>query len=432
MVKYLKRTRSLGKNLILIVTTFVLSSVNSVALAGSSNNVSTFRIPDGKVMQRTVYNQSEFAALDASKVNYQIIYGGDKLISLSPKLDYLSSQAISSAGGAWTYKKDGSIIGITGCIGLVFGLDDCSSISNLVTGEKVITAQKGNPIDPHELISDDHSNYWFFSDPKSDCSKAIELCKKYNIPLSKVFSDCQINEFDSQGTPLFIWKASEHIPGSMIISSYLKEAPRGKYVDLFHCNSIDLVNNNSLLISSRNTNSLFLVDISTSAITWKFGGRYWPGVSVLASGFGTKVGSETIAQHDARFLGDGVFSYYDDNSHTSDPAKGVVFRIEKIGNTNRAVMEHSFIDPTGFNSLCTGSNRKSDLGNTIVGWGCSLNAITLFDSAGKPIVSLDEIETPETTQYFSHTPLIFNGVDWGPGSNYNLSYRVLPVFSPQG
>lgn len=155
-----------------------------------------------------------------------------------------------------------------------------------------------------------------------------------------------------------------------------------------------------------------------------------PGISLGASSFNSKLSSQVIGQHDARSLGNDLFSYYDNNSHTTSASQGGVFRVYKSGNTQRAVMAQLFVNPTGRNSLCTGSNRKKDLDNTVVGWGCSLNAITLIDKSGKPIVSIDKIKTPETSGKFSYDPLIYNNVDRRPDFDYQLAYRVLPILNP--
>jgi hypothetical protein len=126
-------------------------------------------------------------------------------------------------------------------------------------------------------------------------------------------------------------------------------------------------------------------------------------------------------------LGDGTFSYFDDNSHTSQPARGVVFQVYSRGKSFGAKLLKQFVEPNKLNSLCTGSFRKSDLENYVAGWGCSLDAITLFDKDSNPIVSLSKIETPETQYLYPHSKTILNGVDWGPALDYALSYRVIPL-----
>jgi len=400
------------------------------ALASSDpfGSIDTFKLPGSNVLQRTIYNPTEFTALSKSKSNYQIIYQGN-LITFGPSLNYLSSEKIVSSGEAWTYQSDKSIIGMTNCKNFAFGLEECGSISNLVSGKVILTAKPANLFDAHELLVDKEGNYWFLSYPKSACSTVVILCSAYGVSQTKTFSDCQINEVNPQGDPLYIWKASDHIPSSMIVRSYLNEGPRGKFVDLFHCNSIDLVNSDSVLLSSRNTDATYLIDLATSKVKWKLGGHYWPGISLLASGFNRTVGYESVAQHDARYLGNDLFSYFDNASHTTNPARGVVFRVVKTAGSQKAVLVQNFPNQNGNSSLCTGSARKSDLNNFVVGWGCSLNAITLFDSSGSPIVAIDKIETPDTSYLFSHTPNILNGVDWGPDATYAMSYRVVPVLN---
>lgn len=90
----------------------------------------------------------------------------------------------------------------------------------MFTGTVILKAQPGNPIDPHELKIDDRGNYRYLSVPKSDCQRESPACTTFNIPKTKIFSDCQTNEVSATGTLLYSWKASEHIPTSMIISSY--------------------------------------------------------------------------------------------------------------------------------------------------------------------------------------------------------------------
>lgn len=397
-----------------------------MASSSNSKTIERFQLPESFVLEKTIYNSAEYANLNKSKAKYQIINSG-KLITFDSSLNYLSSQKIPQEGAAWAQDANGSIIGMTGCKNLAFGLDECKYITNLTTGAIILTAKDGNTFDPHELQIDKKGNFWFLSYPEIDCSVRTTLCTSFGVEKTRIFSDCQINATNSAGLPIFTWKASEHISPAMIVRSYAKEGPRKNYVDLFHCNSIDPVDSTSVLLSSRNTNSIYLINTSTSKIIWKLGGHSQKGVSLLTSGFKRKVGEETVAQHDARSLGNNLFSYYDNASHTTNPARGVLFKVLRTGKSQRAVMIKEFANPEQINSLCTGSMRNSDLGNVIIGWGCSLDAMTLFNSSGDPIVSLAKVKTPETAQLFSDTPNILNGVDWAPAFTFAMSYRVIPT-----
>jgi hypothetical protein len=421
--------KSFRKKLLwLSILTISLAWFANTSQASAPVSTSKVQIPGSFTLQKTIYDAKKFAILNSSNAHYDIMSNGT-LITFGPDLNYLSSSKTLQEGGGWNYQSDGTPIGITGCKSITFGLDECGAISNLTTGKILVRGQANNPIDTHEISLDSSGNYWFLSYPKTSC-ETFTACAKFGLPEKKIFSDCVVNQVSPDGTSLFNWKASEHILPSMIVRSYLNEAPRGKYVDIFHCNSIDVVDKNSILLSSRNTNALYLINTSTSNIIWKFGGRYWSGISLLPSGFGRDVGGESIAQHDARSLGNNMFSYFDNESHTNNAARGIIFKVTGSAKSMRATLVSKFDNPNGNNSLCTGSFRPTDFGNFVVGWGCSFNAITIFDGTGSPIVSLDKLETPNTKQLFSHTPLILNGVDWGPRFTYALSYRVIPVLKP--
>lgn len=383
----------------------------------------TFTLPEGRIVQRTVHNAQAFESLKNESARFQIIRNG-KLITFGSRLELLSAVDVTNAN-VWSIAKDGIPLGVTDCTGLAFGLDECKSITNLVTGLPVLVLPDGEHIDPHELLNDTEGNFWYLSYPKTKCETSSEVCEKFNIPKGKIFADCQVNQVSPSGKTLFTWKASAHIPPEMIVKSYIPEGPRLNYLDLFHCNSIDLVDTENFLISARNNDAIYQVNKTTSKISWKLGGHYWPNISVRAVGFDRRVGKETIAQHDARYLGAGLYSYFDNASHTDKPARGVVFSVTQKGNVKVARMQNEFVNPYGNRSLCTGSFTKISQKTYVVGWGCSFNGITLFNAKGFPVVTLNFVATELTKDLFSDAPWILNGEDWGPRTNRALSYRVI-------
>jgi hypothetical protein len=409
-------------NLLIVVSLLPLAAM-SAASANNSLDSDSFAFPEGRVVQRTIHNYQEFESLKNRSSRYQIIRNSN-LMTFGSRLELLSSENITNAA-VWTIANDGIPVGITNCTGLAFGIDECKSITNLVTGIPFFTVARDEHIDPHELLVDPEGNFWYLSYPKITCQDSNEVCQKFKVSKEKVFADCQVNQVNASGRTIFSWNASAHIPPENIINSYIPEGPRQKYMDLFHCNSIDLVDSDNFLISVRNNNAIYQVNKKTSSITWKLGGRYWPNVSLRGVGFDRQVGKETIAQHDARYLGNGLYSYFDNASHTDKPARGVVFSVTQKGNKWIARMQTDFVNPYGNNSLCTGSFTKVSQETYVIGWGCSLNGITIFNSKGNPIVSLNFIKTDETRNLFSDQPWILNGDDWGPRTNRAFSYRVL-------
>jgi hypothetical protein len=416
-------SKAIFNAILLIVASIIPLSSMTVTYANDSLELDRFTFPEGRVVQRIIHNSQEFDSLKASSTRYQIIRNGN-LLTFGSRLELLTSESLTNAA-VWTIANDGNPIGITNCTNLAFGIDECRSITNLVTGLLIFVVAKDDHIDPHELLVDAEGNYWYLSYPKTPCEDSSEICQKFNISKEKVFTDCQVNQVSRSGEKMFSWNASEHIPPEMVIKSYFAEGPRQKYMDLFHCNSIDLIDSDNFLISVRNNNAIYQVNKQTSSITWKLGGRYWPNVSLRTVGFDRQVGKETIAQHDARYLGNGLYGYFDNASHTDKPSRGIVFSVTQKGTQRTARMQSDYVNPYGNNSLCTGSFTKVSQETYVIGWGCSLNGITVFNSKGAPVVSLNFIKTEETKGLFSDQPWILNGQDWGPRTNRAFSYRVI-------
>jgi hypothetical protein len=412
---------SFKNNLLVWVSLILLASI-SIAKADFLEP-HNFALPEGRIVQRTIHNVQEFELLNTDPVRYQILRNG-KLITFGARLELLSSSDVTNSI-VWNYTKEGYPIGVTDCIGLAFGLDDCKSITNLATGLPIFLVPNGEHLDSHELLIDTQGNFWYLSYPKTKCETSNDICQKFNIPKGKYFVDCQVNQISPAGRKIFSWNASAHIPPTMIVKSYIPEGPRQNYMDLFHCNSIDLVDSDNFLISARNNDAIYQINKATSNITWKLGGHYWPDVSLRGIGFDRRVGKEMIAQHDARYLGHGLYSYFDNASHTNKPARGVVFSVTQRGNARVAKLRTEYVNPYSNNSLCTGSFTKVSQKTYVVGWGCSLNGITIFNAAGSPIVTLNFIKTEATKSLFSDQPWILNGEDWGPKTNLAFSYRVV-------
>jgi hypothetical protein len=428
--------RSEFRSLPAILSSILIISISNIptgfAVTDVTSEVVTVQIPGSYTLNKVIHDPKEFALLGTSTTKYQFVNRG-QLLTFSPTLNFESALNITQPGGAWATSKDGSLLGPAGCKSLTLGIDSCEKIIDIETGISETPSGLIDGLDTHEFVIDKDGNYWVLSYPIYSCkTDGSSICKKYKVDEKKLFADCLVNKIDKTGKTLYSWKASENIPQTATISAYRSELNRGNYVDLFHCNSIDVDSSNGILLSARNLNSLYYIDIATSKVLWKLSGRYQSGIAVSTNDFKDKVGSESIAQHDARSLGNGYFSYFDNKTHSSKPARGVIFKVTKSTGRTKAQMITEFVNPNGNNSMCTGSMRKSDLGNYVVGWGCNLDLMTIFTSAGKPIVTLSVIKTPETNSLFQSKPLIFNHVDWGPAFDYGITYRVLPKLAATG
>jgi Arylsulfotransferase (ASST) len=195
--------------------------------------------------------------------------------------------------------------------------------------------------------------------------------------------DCVVEELDRNGQVVWQWRASDHIS----VEETQHPFANG---DIFHCNSIDADQTaGTILVSFRNTDSVYLIDKVSGAIIWKMGGN---AVSHDHAKILTMVGDPQgtfHAQHDARFQPGGDISLYDDQSW--DPrfaARGVEYQIDQAAGT--ATLVWSYKSPDGLNSGATGSFRRLYAGtDNVIGWGVKPNTLfTEVDAGGHPLLDV--------------------------------------------
>ncbi len=141
--------------------------------------------------------------------------------------------------------------------------------------------------------------------------------------------------------------------------------PRGGYYDYFHINSIDLWPGpeRDLLVSSRNTSAVYLVDRQTKRIRWRFGGK--------RSDFSMGPGSRSFFQHDARSLADGSgLSVFDDASPPC-PEKWASGKVVSLDMSSMsAALRHRYLHTDGeMNTPSQGNCQLLASGGHVVGWG---------------------------------------------------------------
>jgi len=141
--------------------------------------------------------------------------------------------------------------------------------------------------------------------------------------------------------------------------------PSRGYFDYFHINSIDLWpgSERNLLILSRNTSAVYLVDRRTKRIVWRVGGK--------RSSFSLGPGPAFWFQHDARALADGSgISVFDDASPPcpETAASGKVITLDMGAMV--ATLAHRYLHTDGeMNTPSQGNCQLLGDGGHAVGWG---------------------------------------------------------------
>ena len=300
----------------------------------------------------------------------------------------------------------------------------CTSIEKLTLSTE--TTSNTTPelgLDFHEYEPDGSGGYWAIKYDSVPCdAKHRSNCgtDADGKPVSAV-GNCHVVHVQG-GQIVFDWSAYDHLPDGETRSSRY-----GEDNDIFHCNSIDsyqIDGLEKLLVSMRNTDSIYQIDVASGKVDWKIGGTDWPKTSLHVANLGSlgivgKVheASQVLSgQHDARYLGGGRVSVFDNGSATNRAARGIIFRVDQSALTS--VVEKVFVDPSGAPSLCTGSFRPlAGEAFWVAGWGCSTSGITVFSADTTPIVSttLD----PQASVNLKATDAHMKPIRW------TLGYRII-------
>ena len=105
------------------------------------------------------------------------------------------------------------------------------------------------------------------------------------------------------GRVLLEWHSLDHIP---IEESYWPLSADWDYV---HLNSIGVDRDENLLVSSRNTHTIYKLDRRSGAIMWRLGGK--------RSDFAIEPAAVFAWQHDARRQPDGTITLFDNGQRVS-------------------------------------------------------------------------------------------------------------------
>ncbi len=163
-----------------------------------------------------------------------------------------------------------------------------------------------------------------------------------------------VQELDAGKNVVREWHGLDHYQIQDVDTAYFQNP---SVLELTHTNSIDLAPNGKMLLSHRSRNEVTQIDWQTGAIDWKLGGKQ--------NEFDLQGDPGLIGQHDARYLGNGRISIFD-NGNLARPARGIVYGLDTM--LMQARLEASFSD-AGTMSDAMGSFRMQADGSAMVGMG---------------------------------------------------------------
>jgi hypothetical protein len=175
-------------------------------------------------------------------------------------------------------------------------------------------------------------------------------------------TDSLLQEIDVRtGLVMFQWTSVDHVA---LGESY--ELARNSLTswpfDFFHLNSIDPTSEGSLLVSSRNTWTVYDINSSTGQIAWQLGGKH--------SSFAMGAGTDTAWQHDPRELANGTISIFDNGASPKvhGQSRAVVISLNQQLKTATLVSQFTH-GSTPLLADSQGNAQALANGDWFVGWG---------------------------------------------------------------
>jgi hypothetical protein len=184
--------------------------------------------------------------------------------------------------------------------------------------------------------------------------------------------DNVIQEIDiASGRLLFEW----HSLDAIRLSESRDRPAGGQPFDYFHINSIDVGPDGDLLISARNTCAVYEIDRETGAVNWRLGGE--------RSDFRMGRGTRFCRQHDARWVGAGAMTIFDNHvDRVRNGGQSRAIRLSVSQRRERVRLLRAYTHPDRLAAANKGSTRQLSNGNILVGWG-AVPVITEFTRQGR-------------------------------------------------
>ncbi|MGO9178698.1 MAG: arylsulfotransferase family protein [Candidatus Limnocylindrales bacterium] len=219
-----------------------------------------------------------------------------------------------------------------------------------------VQAASGRTIDLHEFQITPQGSAFFFADAAVPAALVVGSAAASSAVPAQVM-DCAIQEVDiASGALLWEWHGVDHIA----LDESVVQPTKGDIYDSVHLNSIEVESDGTLLVSARNTSTIYKIDRQSGEIVWRLGGRH----SDFSMGPGARFGY----QHDARRQANGTLSLFDDETPPT-PARGLVLRIDERAHTATLVRAYTRHAPNLVGSQ--GNMQVLANGNAFVGWGAA-------------------------------------------------------------
>jgi len=187
-----------------------------------------------------------------------------------------------------------------------------------------------------------------------------------------ILTDSVVQEIDVKtGLVMWEWHALGHIP----IGESKNPVTAGSYPwDYIHINSADPGTRGNVLLSARNSWTVYDVDVHSGGFIWRLGGSH--------SSFKPGAGTHFYWQHDAEFQPGGQISLFDNGADPAEERQSRGLLLEPDTSTHTVRLVKALANPTRtLLAESQGNTLSLPGGNWLLGYG-RLPNFTEFDGAG--------------------------------------------------
>jgi hypothetical protein len=241
------------------------------------------------------------------------------------------------------------------------------------------TVQAGNgyTTDFHELLITPHNTALILADKTTTVDLRSIGGRADQRVIENVVQEINIRT----GRVLFQWNAAKHIPYSDSYQGFPSSAKRPW--DWLHLNAVHFDRDGNLLVSSRNTWTVYKVNRRTGRIMWQLGGKRSSFTMRAARGQTLdRAGKIYSWQHDPEAIGHRNYTFFDDET------SGRLLRCSRVVTVHlnlarrRATVIGSDYQPEGLVARVMGNAQPTKARNRFVGWG-SLPYLSEFSRGGQ-------------------------------------------------
>lgn len=185
-----------------------------------------------------------------------------------------------------------------------------------------------------------------------------------------------VQELDiASGAMVMEWRSLDDVPLEQTLQPLEDDGTDDSPFDYIHLNSIQVDTDDDLIVSARNTSTVYKVARDGSGVRWRMGGR-----PDAASDFAVAEGARFSWQHTAAVHPDGTLTVFDNSSEEESPAsQGLALDVDYDART--VALRTAFVHPSRLRCDNQGSTQVLDDGGALIGWGAQ-PYISRFDADG--------------------------------------------------